>query len=121
MATSPVTGDRQLATQERAQAPIRWPHPDTSDITSILLWLVGVLVALGLPALIVPPGKATAPPGQVWGAFSLTVLGAAIMIGATMLHFRRARDASILVLGLVPGFSVIVGGIILAATKIYGV
>jgi hypothetical protein len=39
----------------RAQAPIRWPHPDRPALALFGVWAFGLVVALLVPALIVPP------------------------------------------------------------------
>jgi hypothetical protein len=111
-----------MATQtvERAQPPIRWPHPDRSSVLTIALWALGLLVALLIPALIVPPYQKTATAAAAWTAFSFTVLGALFMIAATSWHYRRSKDSGILILGAVPGAAVIVGGVILATVKVLG-
>jgi hypothetical protein len=103
---------------ERAQAPIRWPRPDSTTITAIVIWLVGLVVALLVPAAIVPPGSETAEPGRIWTAFAVSVVGAAITLGATAFHARRKGDSAVLILGLVPAFSAVVGGVIFATTML---
>lgn len=106
--------------QERAQPPIRWPHPNRSSVLTIALWGLGLLVGLLIPATIVPPTQETATAGEAWTAFSITVLGAVLMVAATAWQSRRTRDASVLILGVVPGSTLIVGGIILATVKVLG-
>jgi hypothetical protein len=105
---------------ERAQPPIRWPHPDRSSVLIIALWGLGLLVALIVPALIVPPSQKTATVADAWTAFSFTVVGAILMIGATGWHYRRTKDSGILLLGAVPGTAVIIGGVMMATVKILG-
>ena len=117
---APGDGDQQVS-QERAQPPFRWPHPDAMTLILVGLWVLGVLVALFVPALIVPPGADTAPAGEVWTAFSFTLLGAALMLAAGFGLFYRSRDATVLTLGLVPAIACIVGGLILAMSKLYGI
>lgn len=122
MATTQMSGSQPVAAQavERAQPPIRWPRPNRSSVLTIALWGLGLLVGLLIPATIVPPTQATATVGEAWTAFSITVLGAAMMVSATAWQFRRTRDASILILGVVPGSTLVVGGIILATVKVLG-
>jgi nitrate reductase gamma subunit len=105
-------------TEARAQPPIRWPHPNPFALGMIAIWAVGLLVALALPATIVSPTAKNPPTGDVWLALGCTVLGAAIMIGATSLLWRRVRDGGLFVLGMVPAFVCIAGGAMLAAAKI---
>ncbi len=122
MATTQYHGSQPDTTpsEERAQAPIRWPHPNRTHLITIALWGLGLLIALLIPATIVPPGQATARPGPVWTAFTITVVGALMMIGATVWAWRRTKDAGVLILGVVPGATVIIGGIILATAKVLG-
>lgn len=85
------------------------------------VWAVGLLLALVVPALIVGPGERTAPEAQVWAAFSCTVAGAVVMLLAALALYRHSHDWADAVWGIVPAFSVIVGGVILTATKLTGV
>jgi len=120
MATTDLHGSQPTVAQaeEHAQPPIRWPHPNRSSVLTIALWALGLLVALGVPAAIVPPNQKTATAAAAWTAFAFTALGAAFMITATAWHFRRTKDSGILLLGIVPGATVMIGGIILATVKI---
>jgi predicted membrane channel-forming protein YqfA (hemolysin III family) len=122
MATAHIHGSQPMAVQrvERAQPPIRWPHANRSGVLTIALWGLGLLVALLIPALIVPPYQKTATVTAAWTAFAFTVIGALCMVAATAWHYRRTKDSGILILGLVPGGAVIVGGVILATVKILG-
>jgi predicted membrane channel-forming protein YqfA (hemolysin III family) len=122
MATAHLPDSQQTAEQpaERAQPPIRWPHLVRSSVPTIALWALGLLVALLVPAMIVPLSQKTATVSAAWTAFSFTVLGAAMMIAATSWHFLRTRDSGILLLGLVPGVAVVLGGIMLATVKTLG-
>jgi hypothetical protein len=116
-----VTGqDPVRATGERAQPPIRWPRPDRPTLTLVGLWAVGVFVALFVPALFVAPTAKNPPAGQVWLAFSSTVIGAIIMLASVFALWRRNRDSAVFVLGTVPAVACVAGGIILAATKLLG-
>jgi peptidoglycan/LPS O-acetylase OafA/YrhL len=119
MATPASTrNDQNDRSDERAQPPIRWPHPDRSSLGLVALWAVGLVVALLLPAAFVSPTAKNPPIGDVVLAFGSTVVGAAMMIGISMVLWRRMKDASVLVMGLVPAVAVVAGGVILAATKI---
>jgi hypothetical protein len=104
----------------RAQAPIRWPRPDRGSVVLGAIWVIGLLIALAVPALIVPPNATHPNVGRTWFAFLFTVLGAAIMVGVSLFQFRRKRDGSILTLGTVSAIAVFLGGIILVATKLGG-
>lgn len=113
--TTPTTG---RPTDNRAQAPIRWPRPDGTTITTLVLWLSGLVVALVVPAAIVPPGSDSAPTDKIWTAFAVSCVGAVITLGSTVFHLRRKGDSAVLILGLVPAFAAIVGGVIFASTMI---
>jgi uncharacterized membrane protein YcjF (UPF0283 family) len=108
------------AEEERAQAPIRWPHPDRFTLGLIAVWVVGLIIALAVPATIVPPTARHPSTGQTWFAFAFTLLGALIMLAASIVQYRRSRDASVFTFGGVSAIAVIVGGIILVATKLGG-
>jgi hypothetical protein len=123
MATTQLPGSQPIvarAGDDRAQPPIRWPHPNRSSVLTIALWAIGLIVALAVPAFIVPPSQKTATVAAVWTSFSFTVVGAVIMIAATAWNFRRTKDSGILILGLVPGVTVIICGVILATVKVLG-
>jgi hypothetical protein len=113
MATPASTRDDQ-----RAQPPIRWPHPTRGSLGLVALWAVGLVVALLVPAAFVSPTAKNPPTGDVLLAFGSTLLGAAIMVAISMILWRRMKDASVLVMGIVPAVAVVAGGVILAATKI---
>ena len=106
--------------ENRAQAPIRWPRPDRGSVVLAVIWAIGLLVALVVPALIVPPNASNPDVGRTWFAFLFTVVGAGIMIAVSLAQFRRKRDGAILTLGTVSAIAVFLGGIILVATKLGG-
>jgi hypothetical protein len=108
------------AEDERAQAPIRWPRPDSFTLGLIAVWVVGLIIALAVPALIVPPTARHPSTGQTWFAFAFTLLGALIMLTASVVQYRRKHDPSVFTLGGVSAVAVILGGIILVATKLSG-
>jgi hypothetical protein len=108
------------SSQNRAQAPIRWPRPDGITLVLIAIWVVGLLIALAVPALIVPPSATNPNVGRTWFAFLFTVIGAAIMLGVSLTQFRRTRDGTTLTFGSVAAITVFLGGIILVATKLGG-
>ena len=120
MVTPTPGGSRQQVEDERAQPPIRWPHPSRKDLGLIALWAIGIFVALFVPALFVAPTAQHPPAADVWKAFASTVVGSAIMLGAAMTLWRQKADSSILLMGVVPAVSCIAGGFILAASKLAG-
>lgn len=104
----------------RAQAPIRWPRPTPGGIALVLLWLVGVALALFVPALIVRPGELTAPTEDVLTALGCTIVGTVIMMVTSYILYRRTREVGLVIVGAVPAFACLAGGIILAASKLTG-
>ena len=107
-------GDSDL----RAQPPIRWPHPDRASLGLVALWAVGLVVALLVPAAFVSPTAVNPPAGDVLIAFGSTLLGATIMVWVSVVLWRRVKDAAVLVMGAVPAFACVAGGIILTAGKL---
>lgn len=103
---------------EPVMAPVRWPHPGRAVLVLIGVWMVGLALAVVVPALIVPPGAATAPTGDVLLALVSTVVGAAVMIGVGLVFLRRHEDPVATAFGVVPGVTLIAGGLIMAATKL---
>ncbi|HYY11391.1 MAG TPA: hypothetical protein VE781_10650 [Kineosporiaceae bacterium] len=59
----------------RAQAPIRWPRPDRRTLVLVVVWVIGVVIALAVPAAIVPPNEKHPSAGQTWLAFAFTMGG----------------------------------------------
>ena len=104
----------------RAQAPIRWPRPDRSTLGIGAVWLLGLIIALVVPALIQSPSAKHPEVGRTWFAFLFTVIGAGIMLTCSLLQYRRRRDGSVLALSGVTAAAVFLGGIILVATKLGG-
>src|SRR4249920_226669 len=121
MTTKPAPGDREreVAAAPRAQAPIRWPRPDRFALGWGAVWVVGVIIALAIPAFIVSPGEKSAPVGPVLAALGTTMLGAAVMLLAAWGLWRRYRDPLVFVMGGVPAIACVAGGIMLAATKVF--
>jgi nitrate reductase gamma subunit len=102
----------------RAQAPIRWSRPEGTFLSATAVWLVGLVTALLVPAAIVPPSSVTAEPTKIWTAFAVSVVGAILLLGSTIFYYRRKGDSAVLILGLVPAFSTVVGGVIFATTML---
>ncbi len=117
---SALTTETSNETEVRHQPPIRWPHPDGTTLGLVALWVVGLALALLVPALIVSPTARTAPPGQAWAAFGCTFLGCLVMFGVSLVMWRRNKDAAVLVFGGVPAIACLAGGIILATAKVTG-
>jgi hypothetical protein len=84
------------------------------------LWVLGGLIGAGAPALIVPPtldGGASLP--RVLTAFSLTVVGVAVMALACLLLYRHTRERGVLVLAVVPTGVLLAGGMIMLGTQLF--
>jgi hypothetical protein len=105
---------------DRAQAPIRWPRPEAASVVLGVIYFIGLIIALAVPALIVPPSVTHPQVGRTWFAFLFTVIGAGIMLGVSLTQFRRTRDGTTLTFGSVAAIAVFLGGIILVATKLGG-
>jgi hypothetical protein len=84
------------------------------------LWVVGMLIAVFVPALIVPPSQDTAPTGEVLLALGFTFLGALVMLAVGLVFWRRHEDPVATAFGAVPAIAVVAGGLIMAATKLTG-
>ncbi|MFN8074960.1 MAG: hypothetical protein U0Q15_21110 [Kineosporiaceae bacterium] len=112
------SGEDGVSVAGRSVAPFRRPRPSRAELGYFGLWVLGLVLALFVPALVVGPTQTDAPAGRVWGAFAITVAGALVMIGAAMLMWRRSKDSTVLVFGGVPAVACIAGGVILVATKL---
>jgi hypothetical protein len=106
--------------QPRANAPIRWPHPGWPVLSLIGIWVLGLLLAVGVPALIVSPGAQHAPNADVFLAFGCTLAGALVMTGVGLAFLRRHEDPVATAFGIVPAIAVTVCGLIMMATKLPG-
>jgi cytochrome bd-type quinol oxidase subunit 2 len=104
--------------EDRAQPPIRWPRPDRFTHTLGAVWIVGLVIALVVPALIVPPNSAHPSVGRTWFAFLFTAIGVAIMLTCSLLEWRRKRDGMVLTLFATAAIALFLGGIILVAAKL---
>lgn len=120
MVTPATRRTRPDVSENRAQPPIRWPRPDRRSLGLVALWAVGLVVALLVPAVIVSPTADNPPTGDVILALGATLLGAAVMLGASLILWRRSKDASVTVFGLVPAVACVVGGVIMTASKLSG-
>ncbi|HVN11381.1 MAG TPA: hypothetical protein VMT69_04765 [Kineosporiaceae bacterium] len=118
--TAGPTHDVGSSTDERAQAPIRWPRPDRGTVALGVIYFIGLIIAIAVPALIVPPSSRNPDVGRTWFAFLFTLLGSAIMLVSALLEFRRNRDGTTLTFASVSTIAVFLGGIILVATKLGG-
>jgi hypothetical protein len=105
--------------------PLRYTDPNTHHmdkppaISLVELAMVGaaLLFALVAPALVVSPSEPNASGGRIALAAGLSFLGAGIAVVISMLAYRRTKNFSWLVIGIVPSISVIIGAAIMAGTK----
>ncbi len=123
MAHDQVTRETETAEAtpgRRARPRTAWPRVDAVLVGAVLLWLLGLAVAVVVPALIVPPQGGMASmettPSEVGAAFAVTLLGIAIFTGASLWLYRHSRNSAVLVIGLIPAVSIGSGAIILTAT-----
>ena len=120
MATGPAPrSDHPTTEAPRAQPPIRWPRPDAATLRSVGVWVLGLIIALAVPALIVSPGAKSAPIGRVLTALAFTFIGAGVMLLASYGLWRRHRDPLVFVAGAVPAIACVAGGVIIAASKAF--
>lgn len=101
-------------------APIRWPRPELHTLLALAVWVVGVLVGVLLPALVVPPSSTTASTGEVWLAFSCTVVGVLVMLAVGAHLYRRFHERGLLVFTVVPSGTVLLGGFMFLGLKLFG-
>lgn len=104
---------------ERALAPVRWPHPGWPTLLMIGVWFLALLLAVLVPAIIVPPTETEAPGSKVLLAFACTVVGAAVMAIVGVVLHRWHNSPLAWSFGLVPAIAVTVGGMIMAMTKLF--
>jgi hypothetical protein len=105
--------------------PLRYTDPNTHHmdkppaISLVELAVVGaaLLFALIAPALVVSPSATNAPSGRVAVAAGLSVVGALVAVVVALLAYRRTRNFSWLVIGIVPSLTMIIGAAIMAADK----
>jgi hypothetical protein len=118
MSDQPAQAEESRQSPERAMPPIRWPHPGRTTLALIGVWVLGMLLAVFVPALIVPPGVSSAEVGPVLLAFGCTVAGSLVMVAVGWLLHRKYDEPLAWSFGLVPAITVTVGGIIMMATKL---
>ena len=104
---------------ERAVAPFRRPRPSRGGTALMGLWALGGVIGAGAPALIVPPNSDGASLPRLLGAFSLTLVGVAIMVLAIVALYRRGRDGGVLVLAVVPTGVLLAGGMMMLGTQLF--
>ena len=118
------------AHEHRALAPIRWPKPDRGTVATLVIFGIGLVVAVVLPAIIAPPQfdqsstitEGTADPApessvtgaQVGIAMGVTVLGCMVMMFSAYALHRRTGSIGAAILAFVPTFVVAVSGAIIA-------
>lgn len=120
-ATEPSRTPERRAVEpgERAVAPFRRPQVPRQTVALGALWVLGGLVGTALPALIVPPTSTGLAVSRVLLAFSLTVVGVAVMAFACLLLYRRTKDRGVLVFALVPTGVLLAGGMMMLGTQLF--
>ncbi len=98
----------------------RMEKPPKSSLVELALIGLAYLFALVAPSLVVPPGQERATAARVAVAAGLTLLGVAVALVVAGIAFRRTRNFSWLVVGVVPSFALVAGAAILAGTKAFG-
>jgi hypothetical protein len=97
-------------------------HPMEKPPAISLVELGGVAVAflfaLVAPAFVVSPTAQSATGGKIGLAAGLTILGVLVGVVVAFLAYRRTRNFSWLVIGFVPGMTLVVLAIVMAATKV---
>ena len=106
---------------ERSMAPIRWPRMTAAGIALFLLWVVGVVVGVLVPAAIVPPSALSAPGRDLAAAIGFTVLGVVIMSVAGFMGYRRQRETGVLVSAITPSIALLLGGLAMLGSKAFEV
>jgi hypothetical protein len=91
--------------------------PPAISLVELAITGAALLFALLAPALVVSPSETSAPAGRVAFAASLSVLGALVAIVVSLMAYKRTRNFSWLVIGIVPTITVIIGAAIMAGTK----
>lgn len=105
--------------------PLRFDNPPLHPmdkppaISLIELAIVGAayLFALAAPSFVVSPGAVSAPGGRLALAAGLTIVGVLVALVVSGLAYRRTRNFSWLVIGIVPSITLTAGAAILAGTK----
>src|SRR6478735_6249849 len=105
--------------------PLRYTDPNTHHmdrppaISLVELAMVGaaLLFALVAPSLVVSPAETSAPGGKIALAAGLSLLGAGVAVVIALMAYRRTRNFSWLVIGIVPSLTVMIGAMIMAGTK----
>jgi len=92
--------------------------PPRISLVELGLLTVAYLFALIAPAFVVSPTAASAPGAKIALAAGLTLLGVAVGHVVAYLAYRRTRNFSWLIIGHVPGITLVVLAIVMAATKV---
>jgi hypothetical protein len=103
----------------RQKTPPLRPMAPVSRRSRLQLAAVAALLLVGAlaPAAVVAPGATTAPVARILVAVALTVVPSLGAMAVGWVAFRRTRNYSWLIVAFIPSFTLILGGVILAATK----
>jgi glucose uptake protein GlcU len=124
MTTETGTGHRREASE--TALPLRadnqpihtQPKPPPSSLVSLVVILAGYVFSLAAPFFVVGPAQTDAPTDKIWLAFSLTVVGVVVATVTSAVEYLRTRNWSWLIIGIVPGLTLLMCGAILAAAKV---
>jgi hypothetical protein len=103
----------------RAHNPPLHPmdKPPKASLVELAIVAVAYLFALIAPSLVVSPSDSSAPGERIALATGLTVLGALVGSVVSFLAYRRTRNFSWSVIGIVPAMTLIILAVIMAGTK----
>ncbi|GAB3596058.1 hypothetical protein GCM10027446_22390 [Angustibacter peucedani] len=91
--------------------------PPAISLVELALVAAAYLFALVAPSFVVSPSATSASGGKLALAAGLTVLGVLVALVVAMMAYRRTRNFSWLVIGIVPSITLVAGAAILAGTK----
>lgn len=82
-------------------------------VTAMSVWLLGLLIAAVVPALLVSPAADTNPSGTALVvALSATVVGSLVMVLSAYLLYRRTGSIGAALIAFVPSFVLVVFGVL---------
>lgn len=94
------------------------PRPGPMSMAEVIVAIGGYVFAMLGPLLVARPFQEGVTHRQVWLAFTMTVIGVLIALVSCTVAYRRTRNWSWLVLGVVPGLTVLMCGMLIATTMI---
>ncbi len=91
--------------------------PPAVSLIELAVLAAAFLFALIAPVFVVSPAETSAPGSRLALAAGLTLLGVAVALVVTALAYRRTRNYSWLVIGVVPSITLVAAAAVLAGTK----